>query len=368
MYGKENDRKNTEENLSSMKKANVPGVKDGWFSETDAMWPGQKFSLALEGFSEDEFILFNDSSKFQHILVFQSAQHGNVLVLDGVIQMTERDEFVYHEMISNLPLFSHPNPKRVLIVGGGDGGVLREVCRHDVVEHITLVEIDKKVINVCKQFFSESTATSFDDPRLTIVHEDAAEFLRQKGFDTDDNDSGYDVIIADTSDPVGPAESLFDPEFYERMSDALNDGGIICAQAESFWTHLDLIADVVECCADIFESVEYASTTVPTYPCGQIGFILASKGSYIDFAKPNRTPSHAMMQDMQWYNSSIHKASLVLPQFLQERLAPLKPTNQQQNGTHEYPDNFNVYDDDDNYYNSSDENSSDCLLSKCTIS
>jgi len=317
-------------------------IEDGWFSETETMWPGQKFSLALEGFSEEKSILFCEKTKFQSIFVFQSAQHGNVMVLDGVIQFTERDEFVYHEMITHLPLFSHPNPKNILIVGGGDGGVLREVCRHDTVENITLVEIDRTVINVAKIFFSESTATSFDDPRLTIVHQDAAEFLQCVNEGSDSAHQGYDIIIADTSDPVGPAESLFDPEFYERMHIALNDGGIICAQGESFWTHLDLISNVMACCAEIFDSVEYASTMVPTYPCGQIGFILAGKGREVALVEPRRIINEEMLSNIHWYNASIHKSAFVLPQFLEEKLAPFRPVRK--------------IDKDD------------CFLSKCSIS
>jgi len=272
-----------------------------------------------------------------------------VLVLDGVIQLTERDEFVYQEMITHLPLFSHPSPKNILIVGGGDGGVLREVCRHKCVQSITMVEIDQLVIDVAKKFFSNSTATSFDDPRLTIVNEDAAEFLRSKNY-TDKN-SCYDIIIADTSDPVGPAESLFDPSFYEQMHDALKDGGIVCAQGECFWVHLDLIVNVVSCCSDIFDCVEYASTMVPSYPCGQIGFILAGKGKHVNFLKPQRTQDN-FQSKLKWYNPSIHQSSFILPQFMEEKLAPLRPSRI----------NYLVKDDEDNV----EEN--ECFLSQCSIS
>merc|ERR1719223_619550 len=224
-------------------------------------------------------------------------------------------------------MFSHSNPQRVLIVGGGDGGVLREVCRHDCVESITMVEIDGMVIDVAKRYFADSTATSFDDPRLTIIQEDAAEFLK---LHNQQNDSeGYDIIIADSSDPVGPAETLFDPVFYEQMYQALNDGGLICAQGECFWTHSDLIANVVACCADIFDTVEYASTIVPTYPCGQIGFILAGKegigGEIINVRKPGRSMPSKMQVQMQWYNPQLHSASFVLPEFLERKLSSLRP-------------------------------------------
>lgn len=327
------------------KAVKVPSsIKDGWFSEIEPTWPGQKLSMALEGFSTDS-ILFNQTTDFQNIIVFRSAQHGNVMVLDGVVQLTENDEFVYQEMITHLPLMAHENPKNVLIVGGGDGAVLREVCRHKCVESVTLVEIDSVVIDVAKEFFSETTATSFDDPRVTIVMEDAAEFLlKQNAGDR----KGYDVIIADSSDPVGPAESLFDPAFYEQMFTSLNDGGIICAQGECFWSQVELIENVVACCADIFDSVEYASTYVPTFPCGQIGFVLAAKGTGVNLTKPVREMDAELAQGMEWYTPEIHSASFVLPKFLEDKLAPLRPE----------------YNEEDDY----DGMIGDCFLNRCVIS
>jgi spermidine synthase len=245
-------------------------------------------------------------------LVFKSAHYGNVLVLDGVIQMTERDEFAYHEMMVHLPLCSHEKPKRVLIVGGGDGGVLREVCRHGVVEHITVVEIDPVVIDVATTYFG----ALFDDSRVTIVNADAADFLKRHS-----DDHRYDIILGDTSDPVGPAESLFQPAFYESMVACLNDRGIVCVQAECFWIHLDLISDLMACCLDIgFTSAEYATTMVPTYICGQIGFLLASKGRH-SCQQPVRTPSFVPEGQLKWYSAEMHVAAFTLPPFVKRRLA-----------------------------------------------
>jgi len=323
-------------------------IKDGWFSETEPMWPGQKLSIALEEFSEDKSVLFYEKSQFQSIMVFRSAQHGNVLVLDGVIQLTENDEFAYQEMITHLPMFAHHNPQNVLIVGGGDGGVLREVCRHDCVQEITMVEIDEMVIEVSKRYFSESTATSFGDKRLTLIHEDAAEFLRR--HNSNPSRRGYDVILADSSDPVGPAETLFDPAFYEQMHSALNEGCVIAAQLECFWTHSDLIMNVVACCADIFDTVDYASTMVPTYPCGQIGFLLAGKGENAIVRRPQREIHKSLQCQLQWYTPAIHTASFILPKFIEDRLVVSRPSPM-------------IFDVDDN----TDEQH-DCFLSRCTIS
>ena len=234
-------------------------IEGGWFSESEVLWPGQKFSLQVAKSADDELkVLFDGKSAFQSVLVFESTTYGRVLVLDGVIQLTERDEHAYQEMIAHIPLFSHPNPRTVLIVGGGDGGVLREVCRHDSVEIVDMCEIDAEVVRVAKEFFSESTATSFGDPRLNLVHDDAAEFIKREGHRM------YDVIIVDSSDPVGPAESLFKPEFYLAMSTALSKGGVICTQGECMWLHLPLICDVITSCCDLFPTVEYAFTTIPS--------------------------------------------------------------------------------------------------------
>ena len=287
-------------------------VKDGWFSESEVLWPGQKFSLKVHS----EGVLYHKRSKFQEILVFKSENYGTVLVLDGVIQLTERDEFAYQEMIVHLPLFAHPNPKRVLIVGGGDGGVLREAVRHPEVERIDMCEIDADVVSVSKQFFSETMATAFTDPRLTLIHDDAAVFLREPS-----RVGAYDVIIVDSSDPVGPAESLFQPAFYESMRAALAPGGIVCTQGECIWLHLPLISSVITACGAIFPTVEYAYTTIPTYPSGQIGFVICSLDNREGAARlPARLPAPAMDAALKYYTPQLHSAAFVLPAFAQKAL------------------------------------------------
>lgn len=287
------------------------GIKNGWFTETEAMWPGQKYSLALNGFS-DESILFHRFSDFQEILVFESAQYGNVMVLDGVIQLTQKDEFAYHEVLVHLSLCSCRTPESVLVVGGGDGGALREIVTQyntETVKRITVVEIDPLVVEVAKRFFD--AAAYFDDPRVTIIHEDAAQYLESASIT-------FDVILGDTSDPVGPAASLFQPDFYDSMYQHLNRDGVVCMQGECMWIHLDLISDLVTCCRDIFESAEYATTMVPTYPCGQIGFILARKTTKRSSANPVRSPRS--QYKLKWYSPEMHRAAFVLPPFVAQRL------------------------------------------------
>ena len=281
-------------------------IRDGWFSEAEAMWPGQRFCIQV-----DE-VLINGRSEFQDILVFKSSTYGTVLVLDGVIQVTERDEFAYQEMITHLPMFAHPNPKKVLIVGGGDGGVLREVVKHSCVTEIHMCEIDQQVCEVGKEFFRTTLSTAFEDSRVKMMYCDAAKYLIEQGKGQD-----YDVIICDSSDPVGPAEALFKPEFFVSMREALSPTGILCTQGECQWLHLDLIAKVLGETRQLFGSARYAYTAIPTYPSGQIGFIIASKNK-ADTSKPARTVPANM--PLKFYSKDLHGAAFVLPAFASEVL------------------------------------------------
>jgi len=276
-------------------------IKDGWFSEYGSLWPGQCLSLQVKE------VLFHERSEYQDILVFDSVSYGRVLVLDGVIQVTERDEFSYQEMMAHLPLNSHPNPKKVLVIGGGDGGILREVCKHKEIEEITICEIDKMVIEVSKKYIPV-TACGYDDPRVKIHCGDGAAFMRERKAE-------FDVILVDSSDPVGPAETLFQAEFYQCMRDALKPNGIVCTQGECQWLHLGLIKNLLDFSKKIFNNVQYAYCSIPTYPCGQIGFIIGSLGDKCNI--PKRNPE---LGNLRYYNKDIHTASFLLPQFAKNML------------------------------------------------
>jgi spermidine synthase len=245
-------------------------------------------------------------SILQDILVFKSKTYGNVLVLDGVIQVTERDEFSYQEMITHLPMFACKNPKKVLIVGGGDGGVLREVVKHAGVEEIHMCEIDRQVCEVGKKFFANTLSTAFGDSRVKLFYDDAARYLREEG-----KGQNYDVIICDSSDPVGPADVLFKPEFFQSMKDALSPTGVICTQGECVWLHLDFIEGVIANVRSMFSSAKYGFTTIPTYPSGQIGFMLATVDGTLDLSVNSRPIPEDM--PLQYYSENVHKAAFVLP-------------------------------------------------------
>ena len=275
-------------------------IIDGWFHERGELWPGQAMSLKVKK------VIDHHRSDFQDILVFESESHGNVLVLDGVIQVTERDEHAYQEMLTHIALFAHPDPKKVLVIGGGDGGVLREVAKHKGVEEIVECEIDEGVINVSKKYFP-SLAKGYDDPRVSVKVMDGARFMEE-------NQDAFDVIITDSSDPVGPASVLFEAPFYNAMYKSLRPGGIVCAQGECMWLHLDLIKPLVDSISKTYSSVEYAYTTIPTYPSGQIGFVVASKGR-TSCKKPERKASDEFLADLKYYTPELHSAAFVLPAF-----------------------------------------------------
>ncbi|KAJ3175847.1 hypothetical protein HDU87_005675 [Geranomyces variabilis] len=286
-----------------------PNITNGWFKETETLWPGQAMTLQVTE------ILHQEKSKFQDVLVFQSANHGNVLVLDGVIQATERDEFAYQEMIAHLPLNAHPNPRKVLVIGGGDGGVLREIVKHDCVEEVTLVEIDEAVVKAAKKFLP-AMAVGFQHPKVKLHIGDGFEYLKN-------NESSYDVIITDSSDPVGPAESLFGETFYGLMRKALLPEGIICTQGECPWLHLSIIKDVLEHSRKVFPVVDYAWASVPTYPCGMMGFVLCCNTPGRNMRVPTRRfpPAFEAGGKLRYYNADVHQAAFVLPQFAKAALA-----------------------------------------------
>ncbi|KAH8178920.1 spermine/spermidine synthase domain-containing protein [Sarocladium implicatum] len=283
-------------------------IKDGWFREISHMWPGQAMTLKVDK------VLHHEKSQYQDVLLFKSTDYGNVLVLDNVIQATERDEFSYQEMITHLALNSHPNPKKVLVIGGGDGGVLREVVKHDCVEEAILCDIDEAVPRLSKEYLPEMAA-GLTHPKSTVHIGDGFKFLN-------DYKNAFDVIITDSSDPDGPAESLFQKSYFQLLHDALREGGVITTQgSENQWLHLSLITRLKKDCKEVFPVAEYAYTTIPTYPSGQIGFMVCSKDPNADVKKPLRRWSPEEEEKLcRYYNAEIHAASFILPTFAKKEL------------------------------------------------
>lgn len=290
-----------------------PGLlSDGWFREESSMWPGQGQGLKVEK------VLFDDKTKFQHLTVFESdpkGPWGTIMTLDGAIQFTDYDEFVYHEMLANLSLCCHKKPQKVLILGGGDGGVLREVLRHKTedgnVQSVELCDIDGEVINQSKIHFPQ-IASGLSDPCVKVIVGDAAEYVQNA------HDNEYDIIIIDTTDPEGPASELFGAEFYKNVIRILRPRGVMCNQGESVWLHRPLIEKMMKFMKETvgFSTVKYAIIYIPTYPCGSIGSFVCTKDASINVLEPLR-PVEALgfAKDLKYYSTEIHKAAFVLPRF-----------------------------------------------------
>jgi spermidine synthase len=297
--------------MAEAKSAALKPLEGQWFHETSSLWPGQCFSI------EAEEVLFTGKSEFQDILVFQSTKYGRVLVLDGAIQLTERDEFSYQEMITHIPVFAHPNPKRICVIGGGDGAVLTQLIKHKNVEKIVLCEIDQLVIETSKKYFP-NFLPGWNDPRVEVVVRDGFQYLRE-------NPNTFDCILVDSSDPnEGPAQTLFSKEFFTLLRDALTDEGIICTQAESIWLHLQFISSLLSSAKDLFHTARYAYTTIPSYPSGVIGFCLATKSANVCLEKPQRTLEEALGSDagtLRYYTLNVHTAAFVLPAFAEREFA-----------------------------------------------
>jgi len=275
--------------------------QDLWIEEKYEIEKGRTLKLKIKKYLEKV------KSEFQEIEVVDSEAFGKVLLIDGVIMLTEADEFCYHEMIAHVPLCVHSKAQKVLVIGGGDGGAVREILKHDSVREVEVCEIDRKVIEICKKYFPK-LAGSFNNSKVKIHCEDGNKFIK-----TQKNE--YDLIIVDSSDPVGSAEVLFRREFYEAMYRALKDDGIVVTQAESFFYHQSTIKSLFSFIKNIYSISKYYYTLVPTYPSGMIGFAFCSKKYHPlnDFDE-----SRALkLQNLKYYNKDIHRAAFDLPNFAQ---------------------------------------------------
>lgn len=255
-------------------------------------------------------VLHEEQSPYQHIQIVDSLQYGKMLILDGVFQTSEKDEWTYHEMISHVPLMVHPHPERVLIIGGGDGGVAREVCRHDCVTQVDLCDIDGRVIELSKEYFPAIAEALLDPPEKLHVHVgDGLAFAKRV-------ENFYDVIIIDCSDPVGPGEGLFTRDFYRDAFRALRPDGLIVQQSESPIVQEHLVHDIYCAMKDVFPIVRSYYSHVPIYPACMHSFMLASKVYDPLTAEITRkAPS-----PMRYYNEKIQKSCFVLPNFYKECL------------------------------------------------
>ena len=269
-----------------------------WFTELQTKGHGLTCKVSKTWHTEQ--------TEYQKLAVLETETFGTMLVLDGMVMTTDRDEFVYHEMLVHVPLFTHPNPRRVLVVGGGDGGTVREVLKHETVEEVVLAEIDGKVIEAAKRFLPE-LANSFNDPRVQVKVGDGFKHIH-------DHKGAYDVILVDSTEPVGPAAKLFERGFYQGIYEALKEDGLFVAQSDNPWFHGELIRQVFSNVGEIFPITRLYICNVPTYPSGMWTFTLGSKQyDPLEAALPAQ-----LSFPTKYYTPEVHRAAFALPRFVKE--------------------------------------------------
>lgn len=270
-------------------------------------------------FSIDK-MLYEERTDLQHLVIFENARMGRVMALDGAIQTTEADEFFYHEMLTHVPILAHGQARNILIIGGGDGGMLREVCRHASVERITMVEIDQAVVDMCKKYLPNHSSGAFDDPRVNLVIDDGMRFIASCT-------EKFDVIISDCPDPTGPAEVLFSEGFYQACQRSLTAGGIFVAQNGTPFLQIDEVQTTANNLQGLFADWHFYHAAVPTYIGGSMTFAWAT-----DNPELRKLPLDTLRQRFadsaivtRYYNADIHQAAFALPQYVLEAIN--KPNN-----------------------------------------
>ncbi|MGE0201263.1 MAG: polyamine aminopropyltransferase [Candidatus Melainabacteria bacterium] len=276
---------------------------DLWLTETHP----KNFSI---GFKVKE-TLYSEASEFQQVDIVDTEFYGRMLLLDGKVMTTEKDEFIYHEMISHIPMLAHPNPKQVLVVGGGDGGTVREVLKHPSVERVVLAEIDGLVIDSCRKYLP-SIAGQLGDPRVDIQVGDGAAFIQQ-------HTDHFDVILIDSTDPVGPGERLFNTAFYQNVYKALKDNGVMAAQSESPIAFSEEVTHLYRILSGVFPIVSPYTATIPTYPGAQWLWMFAAKTKG-PLEGINTEVAAELEKTTLYYNQQVHRAVFALPNYARKLL------------------------------------------------
>lgn len=263
-------------------------------------------------FTVDE-VLYRHRTEHQDLVIFRNSEFGRVMALDGVVQTTEGDEFVYHEMLAHVPILAHGRARRVLIIGGGDGAMLREVLRHESVTHVTQVEIDAQVIETCKRYLPGHSRGAFDDARVELVIDDGCHYAANA-------DAYFDVIISDSTDPVGPGEALYSQDFYAACRARLDTGGVLVAQNGNLFTQLDEIETSAARLAPLFADVAFYSAAVPTYIGGAMAFAWASDDPALRRVSRDELAARCAASGIttRYYTPAVHQAAFALPRFVQD--------------------------------------------------
>ncbi|WP_130536542.1 polyamine aminopropyltransferase [Thiomicrorhabdus indica] len=268
-----------------------------------------------QNFVMDE-VLFEVETEHQHLVIFNNAQWGTVMALDGVIQTTEKDEFVYHEMMTHVPMLAHGNPKKVLIIGGGDGGILREVLKHQNVELVTQVEIDQQVIDMCVKYLPNHSQGAYDNPKANIVIADGVDFVNECT-------EKFDLIISDSTDPMGPGEVLFTSRFYQGIQNCLNDGGVFVAQNGVSFMQTDEVTTTYKRLSPLFAQASFYSGAVPTYVGGIMTFAWATDNLELKEVSLETLQVRFKQSGIKtrFYTPEVHKGAFALPQYVLDAIA-----------------------------------------------
>lgn len=276
-----------------------------WYSEMHT--EDVKFSIRITN------QLLADKSEFQAIDVFESKEFGRFFTLDGLVMVTEKDEFIYHDMIVHVPMATNPKIKNVLVIGAGDGGTVRELTRYDGIESIDVVEIDKLVVDVCLEYFP-NTSVGFKDARVNLFYEDGLKFVRGK-------ENMYDLIIVDSTDPFGPGEGLFTKEFYGNCFKALTDEGILVNQHESpyYSDYAKSMQRAHKRITEFFPIAKVYQAHIPTYPSGHWLFGFASK-KYDPISDLDKNAWNSLSLNTKYYNTELHVGSFALPNYVKDLL------------------------------------------------
>jgi spermidine synthase len=254
-----------------------------------------------------ESVLYKAKSKFQEIMVIENAYFGKILILDGIVQLTEKDEFFYHEMLTHVAMHAHPEPRRVAVIGGGDGGAVREVLKHRTVEKIYFVEIDEEVIKIARRFFP-AVSSGIDDPRVDLKVMDGADFMK-------DHAERIDVIIVDSTDIIGIARSLFTEDFFRSVHRALRTEGLFVTHSESLHFHLDIVVEVQQILRKAFPLVDLYTVPLATYPGNWWAFAIGSK------SPDPRALRRPFEIDTRYYDEEIHRQAFIPPKLYGKLMA-----------------------------------------------
>ncbi len=277
---------------------NKPKKTDLWFHE--AWTDNCRFGMRVRK------TLLSKQTAYQQLDVLDTPGFGKVLLLDGLVMVTEKDEFIYHEMITHPAVNNHAAPQSVLIIGGGDGGTAREFCRYPFIEEITVVEIDGEVVDACRTHFP-GCARAYDDPRVTVQTADGIAYAAE-------GRERYDLVVIDSTDPFGPAAGLFTAEFYHHIRRLLREDGIVTAQAESCYFYPEVVAGMTARFREVFGRADLYNASIPTYPSGFWHLLTASRDG-----RPLCEPAHPKPLDgmgLQYYNHDVHRAAFIQPPFV----------------------------------------------------